>query len=140
MKQQIALLLLLFFLLSLAWEVPHSYLYDWNKAPLENNVQDYIPRVLKATVGDFIFLSLIFIAIALLNKNPIWINKPSKSDYTLIIISGIIIAILIEIRGLAEPRWAYNELMPTIFGIGLTPLIQLVITFLLALWITNLQP
>lgn len=131
-------LLLMFFLLSLLWEVSHSLLYDWNTLPLKNDVYFYIPKILGATLGDFFILSFIFLGISLLNKNLIWIYKPSILDYSLIIISGIIISIIIEIRGIYFlGKWSYNTFMPTIFGMGITPLIQLAVTSLLALLVVK---
>lgn len=135
MKKQLIVLLILFFLINLFWEISHSLLFDWNLPPLQNNVEYYIPRILFSTFGDFIILTIIFAVISLKNKSWKWINKPSKTDYFMIVLLGIIFAIFIEIRASIQGKWHYSELMPTIFGIGLTPLIQLFTTFLLALWL-----
>lgn len=135
MKKQLIMLFVLFFLLNLFWEISHSLLFDWNQSPLQNNVEFYIGRILFSTFGDLVILTLIFAVISLKNKSIQWINKPSRIDYMLVIILGIIFAIFIEIRASIQGKWHYTELMPTIFGIGLTPLIQLFTTFLLALWL-----
>lgn len=44
------------------------------------------------------------------------------------VLIGIFIAVLIEIRAILTGRWKYKEVMLTILGIGLTPLIQLAVT------------
>lgn len=137
MKKQFIILLILFFLLNLFWEISHSLLFDWNQSPLQNNVEFYIGRILFSTFGDLLILTLIFVVISLKNKSWKWVNKPSKIDYTLIIILGIIFAILIEIRASIQGKWHYTEFMPTIFGIGLTPLVQLFTTALIALWLVR---
>ena len=132
MKKQIFLFLSLSFLLNLLWEVSHSMLYQWNPTFAE-----YIPAILKASFIDFLILSAIFIAISLKNKNLAWINKPSKFNYILIVAATTIIAIFIEFEALQEGRWSYNQFMPTILGIGISPLIQLTLTMLLALWLAR---
>ncbi len=54
------------------------------------------------------------------------IDTPSrKNRYTLAVAACILIAIFIEYRALNEGRWAYSQLMPTLWGIGISPLIQL---------------
>ena len=40
---------------------------------------------------------------------------------------------MIEIINLNLGRWDYTKLMPTIFGIGISPLIQLVATAIISL-------
>jgi len=79
----------------------------------------------------------IFLFISLKNKTISWINKPKKSDYIIIIITGFIIAIFIETINLNLGRWAYKEIMPTIFGIGLSPLIQLPLTAVVSLYLVR---
>ena len=136
--RQIILMIILSFLLNLLWEVAHSMLYNWNKLPLQNNVYFYVPRILSATLGDLTILTLILIGVTLINKNLKWINAPSKADYFVITLGAIVIAIIIEIRGVYFfGRWSYNEFMPTIFGIGLSPLVQLAITTLIVIWLVR---
>lgn len=130
--KQIILLLILVFLLNLFWEVSHSLLYDWNPT-----ISSYIPVILRASFIDFIFITAIFLTITLKNKSTNWINKTSKLDYLIIISAGIAIAIIIEVRALTEGRWSYNSLMPTIFEIGISPLIQLALTSLIAVWLAR---
>ena len=138
MRKQIILFLVLAFSLNLVWEVSHSYLYDWDESPLKNNVQFYIPKILGATLGDLVILASIFLILSLIHQNLSWFNNLIPLDYIIITLLGLITAIIIEIRGVyLLNRWSYNELMPIIFGIGLTPLIQIVITTLLALWLSS---
>ncbi len=44
-------------------------------------------------------------------------------------------AAFIELRALAQGRWSYAESMPTVFTIGLSPLVQLALTGTLAVLI-----
>ncbi|MFH1307329.1 MAG: hypothetical protein ABIH72_00575 [archaeon] len=137
MKKRILHTLLLIFLaailVSLLWELGHSKLYDWNKEPLKNDFNFYIYRILKSTIGDGIFILLIFLLNSLFRHNFKWISEPRKRDFFILAVLGIAFAILIEIRARMMNLWSYNELMPTIFGIGVTPLIQLAATSMIIL-------
>ncbi len=135
----IVLFLILAFLLNLFWEISHSPLYDWSKEPLRNDVNYYIPRILYSSAGDLFLIIIIFSLLSIKNKNIIWINKPKKIDYLIIIISGLVLAVFIELRAITEGRWFYSSYMPALFGIGLTPLFQLAATFIIALVIIRIN-
>ena len=138
MVGDIILLLMLFWMVSLTWEVFHSLLYNWDKKPLKNKVEYYIPRILWSTLGDLGLLSSVFVIVSLINFGFSWIYNLGWLDYLLIFVLGLSKAILIEIRGLSEPRWAYKKVMPTVFGIGLSPLVQLFCTFLICIFLLRL--
>ena len=134
-KKKLILVLSLIFLISLFWEVSHSFLYNWNILPLENDVYYYVPKIIYSSLGDLVLISIIFFIVSLKNKRISWIDKPNKLDYLIIILSGIIVAVFVEVRADIYNKWSYNELMPILFGVGLTPLIQLAATALIALWL-----
>lgn len=46
-------------------------------------------------------------------------------------------AIVIETVALAEARWGYNDLLPTVGRVGLSPLLQLPVTGLAAWWFAS---
>jgi len=94
-----------------------------------------MPILLRASITDLILISAIFLIVTAKNKNIKWINKPSKLDYATIVILGILTATVIELNALTLGRWSYVSSMPTVFGIGLSPLIQLATTSLIALWL-----
>ncbi len=119
---------ILSYLLNLLWEVAHSALYNWDKLPLKNDVYSYIPRILGAALGDAFIISLIFLLNCLLRKGCKWITYPEKRDYIILIICGLLSSVIIELNALFSESWSYSQYMPLIFGIGLTPLIQLAIT------------
>ena len=133
----IILLVVLAFSINLVWEVSHSVLYDWDKEPLQNNAYFYISRILFSTAGDLLLLTMIFVAVSLKNKNISWIQKPKKFDYFLIAILGIVFAVFIEKRAEILHLWSYNANMPLIYGMGLTPLIQLALTGIFVLWLMD---
>lgn len=125
------------YLINLLWEVAHSALYDWNKAPLQNSVYYYIPRILYSTLGDAVVITLVFAFLAVQNKGLVWIHMPSAKDYAVFVAAGLIFAILIELRAASENRWSYNQYMPVVIGIGLTPFVQLAVTGLVTLFVVR---
>jgi hypothetical protein len=132
-KKQILLLIALGFLFNLFWEISHSFFYDWNKLPLHNNVYFFISKILYSTFGDLILLTTIFAIVSLRNMNFKWIQNPRKSDYLKIATLGFVFSFLIELRAINQGRWFYNAMMPTIYGIGIFPLVQLAIIGILVL-------
>lgn len=130
----IFIVFILSYLVNLFWEVTHSLLYNWNQLPLHNNIYFYIPKILGATLGDAVIILIIFLLNSLFRKGIDWIYSVDKRDYIIFILFGLIFAIGIEIRAIIMNLWTYNQYMPLIFGIGLTPLIQLSITGVIVLF------
>jgi len=135
LHKTIILFVVLAFSINLVWEVSHSVLYDWNKAPLHNDAYFYISRILYSTFGDLLFLTMIFVAVSLKNKNLSWIENPRKEDYLKVAALGFLISFLVEKRAETLHLWSYNSNMPLILGIGITPLIQLALTGIFVLWL-----
>ncbi len=117
------------FLLNFAWENLHFSLYAGNAIGIQNHVL----LMLYAAFVDAFWIFIAFIFARLVNKELAWKLK------NLILFSGLLIfvALLIEIRALNVGRWVYSESMPLIFGIGLSPLIQLAVTGLLSVFISE---
>jgi len=126
------LLILLVFLFNLFWEYLHSGLYV--SSMLE---ESYWKTILLASLGDVMYVGLIFVIVSLKNNGLRWIEKSRKVDYILIWILGILIAIFVELKAAYLGKWSYTSVMPTIFGIGISPLLQLAVTASLALWIVG---
>ena len=128
-KKKIIFFALIVLVLNLIWEFSHYQLY---------NDLTGIPQTLHiiiASFSDVFWVFIIFFCVFLINRGIEWMENPTKKDYFLIVIFGLVIAILIEIINLNLGRWAYKEIMPTILGIGLSPLLQLAITGVLSLLI-----
>ncbi|MDP3918885.1 MAG: hypothetical protein Q8Q35_03235 [Nanoarchaeota archaeon] len=116
------------FLLNLCWEVSHSVLYDWTILPLKNEFGYYVGRILFSTLGDALAILAIFLIINFIQ---------TKFKYYIMIGLGLLYSIIIEIKAKMLNSWTYNEYMPLIFGLGLTPLIQIAITGVLTLLIID---
>lgn len=126
-----SIIFLIGFILNAIWELSHYQLYyDLS------GISKY-PHLLLATITDAVIILLIFMVILFIhrNRNMKWVSKPRWLDHLIIILIGMGIAIFIELRALRIERWAYKASMPTIFGIGLSPLLQLAITGILTLLI-----
>lgn len=131
-KINILYLSLIILILNLIWEFSHYILY------IDLSGIAPIPHLILASFTDVLLILAIFTVISLKNKNLTWIKKPKKIDYLIILSLGVIISSIIELRVLNIGRWVYTELMPTIFNIGLSPLIQLFTTAILALHLNKL--
>ncbi len=127
-KSRLLILALIVLALNIIWEFSHYRLYtDLTGIPSNTHL-------IMASFADLILISLIFSINSILRRGINWIENPKKVDYFVIIILGMLIAGLIEIYSVSNGRWAYKEAMPTILGIGLSPLIQLFTTAIVGLW------
>jgi len=114
-------------ILNLIWEFSHHTLYiDLSGIPKYTHL-------IIASFTDMLILLSIFGIVSLKNRTFNWIRSPRKFDYLLITIFGFIIALFIEVINLSLGRWAYTPSMPTIFRIGVSPLIQLSLTGIVSL-------
>jgi hypothetical protein len=119
--------------LNLIWEFSHYRLY----IDLTG-----IPSTLHLIIASFTDLILVFIVfsfISIFRKSINWVKRPKKLDYIIIIVLSSLIAISIEIYSLSNGRWVYTDLMPIIFGIGLSPLIQLFTTGIISLILIRIK-
>ncbi|PJE73977.1 MAG: hypothetical protein COV02_00275 [Candidatus Terrybacteria bacterium CG10_big_fil_rev_8_21_14_0_10_41_10] len=113
--------------LNIIWEFSHHYLYiDLSGIP------KYFHLII-ASFADMIIVLGVFATVSLKNKNLNWLRNPRKSDYLMVISMGLIVAIFVEIINLKLGRWEYTSAMPTLFGIGISPLTQLALTGIISL-------
>ena len=127
--KKFSMLILIHLILNLIWEFAHSVLY---------NDTSGIPKTLHlitASLTDVVWIFLIFAIISLIYKKMDWMNNLKPSHYILTIVLGVIFSIIIELINLNLGRWSYLETMPTILGIGLSPLLQLAVTGIISLLI-----
>jgi len=131
-KKRIFSLALIILVLNLLWEFSHYQLYN-DLSSITGPI-----HLIVASFGDVGWVFLAIGLVSLINKNITWINSPKKKHYILTIIFTMLIAIGIEVVNVYFlKRWAYLETMPIIFGIGLSPLVQLAITGTFSLWLSN---
>ncbi len=129
----IIIFLLSTFLLNFFWESLHAvYLYKGYNLL----IKQYVNIISYVSFIDMLLLIGIFIVGILIWKNFFWFKNMNKKKYWYMVISTMLVAIVIEIKGIyLFHQWSYNKLMPTIFGIGISPLIQLTVTGLISIWL-----
>lgn len=131
----VLLIFLFAFLINFLWESIHAiFLYT---CCLNMRAPEFVRLISYASLIDSVIISGLFIIISFIS-GPYWIKNTRKKEAFIFIISALIVAIWIEYRGVyLLQKWQYSDLMPIIFGIGLSPMIQLIVTGFLTLSIAK---
>jgi len=111
------------FFVNLLWEVCHSQLYE---TCLRLPLKDYIPLITKASLNDGFFVVLFYWITTLFFKNANILENHAQLLFFLLI--GLIFAYIDEKVSLKLMRWQYSGAMPTILGVGITPLLEISLT------------
>jgi len=117
---------LISFLINLLWEIIHSRLYTTClKAPLKK----YIPLIVGASLKDGFWISLFFLVGVYIFEN---VNiLTNTTQFMLFIFLALAFSFVDEKISLKIKKWEYSKQMPKIFGVGITPLIEIAITGIL---------
>ena len=120
-KKMMLVILVLGFLLNLVWELVQMPLYK--DAPYTTS---HIAFCALASVADALMVLLIYLVLALIFKNPFWVQNIQWQRVVIVIVIGGVGAILSEMRHLSISSWAYDDSMPIIpmVNVGLSPLLQ----------------
>ena len=119
------------FILNFAWENLHFPLYAGNNI----GINSYWLLMIYASFIDLVYILSAYFLIALTSKKLNW--DLNLINIILFITILIIFSLLTEIRALSTGRWSYNPGMPVIFGLGVSPLVQLAVTGILAFFIAR---
>lgn len=117
-------------LLNLSWERVHIVLYRNYE-----RMKGRMPVFVFATLGDVLYTFFALALIALFKRDAVWFLNPTILDYAGLAILGFCIAIFVEYKAMALKRWEYTENMPCVFGIGLSPLVQMTVLLPLSVFI-----
>lgn len=109
--RNVPIILIVAYVLNLIWEKSHMVLYNIAAIPME---PWWI--LVRATFWDAVIISGVYLLVY---------TKDTKKRYILSACICLCIAIFIEQRAMLEGRWEYLPSMPLVFGMGLSPLIQL---------------
>jgi hypothetical protein len=122
-------------LLNYVWESNHAvYLYEAH----DFNAERYVRMLSYVSAVDGALILMIYLFMSLAWKDVLWLRKMSRRQAGVVFAAGLMIAAFIEYRKVFVLKaWSYTPLMLTVFGIGLSPLLQLSSTALLAFWITR---
>ncbi|MDP2722207.1 MAG: hypothetical protein Q8O72_05590 [Bacteroidales bacterium] len=123
------------FLVNFLWEALHAvYLYQEH----DFNASYYIRMLLYVSTVDGLIVLGMYLGVSIIWLNFFWIKAFMKKQLFVFTFIGIAVASIIEHLSVFHFRkWMYKENMPTIFDIGLSPLIQLSVTGLWAVWLTR---
>jgi hypothetical protein len=131
-------LLLIFmcsFMVNFIWESLHAvFLYEDH----DFNAMKYVPMVGYVSLIDGFLILGIYLFVAALWRDVAWIQEMNGKQICTVLIAGLLLAAAIEYRKVFVTKtWSYNRLMPTFFGLGLSPLLQLSSTGLWAFWLSG---
>lgn len=95
----------------------------------------------RAAGWDVVIGAAAFSAAALAGRRALWIQRRAWWPFAIYFAVGLGVTIAIERWAIAVGRWQYRDAMPTIAGIGLTPLVQWIVvpaTILVVVrWVTR---
>lgn len=133
-----AQLLAIVFLLNFFWESWHgSWLYRWHFTAglfAQMSVQSFVKLITYAAVIDTLVFCLLLAVGTWLWRDPDWVQTLNRRKVCLVVGLALAAALVIEFKAVfLWQQWQYDPLMPTIFGVGVSPLLQLPVTFLAAL-------
>jgi hypothetical protein len=117
------------FLANVAWEYSHLPLYTSYE-----HLGHGTALVLWASAGDVMYTFLVVLFVAICKRNELWFQKANMPEYILLGILGLATALFVEYKALALHRWAYTTAMPTLFGVGLSPMLQLTLLIPLSVY------
>ncbi len=118
------------FFLNLLWEVIHSQLYV---TCLEAPLKKYIPLIIFASIKDAFFITLFYLISVLIFNNQNILNNSFQIIFFIII--SLLFSFIDEKISLKQKRWQYTESMPTIFGVWISPLLEIAVTGVVSLWL-----
>ena len=122
-------------LLHFVWESLHLQLYSNYEA-----LGSGWTLILFATFGDMMYTLLIVLLIALVHGRLEWIQQPKRNDFMAIAFLGGLVACMVEYKALALHRWGYAAAMPIVpfLGVGLSPLLQMMLLTPLSVYVSRL--
>ncbi len=130
MEELLFKVFLLGFLLNVVWEMLHSQLYT---TCLEQTWTKNVPLLLKMSLKDGAWITLFYGTSVLFFQN--WNIFEHIWQLIFFIALGLAFGFIDESISIRLKRWEYAPAMPKIFGVGLTPLLEIPVTGILALLI-----
>ena len=129
--------LILFFsyVFNFVWESWHGvFLYENHNIPAE----EYVFMMNFVSMMDALVILGIYAGMSFFVKDFLWPKNLNKVNSTNFFIAGLLVSAIIEYVLVFKIKlWTYNKYMPTVFGIGLSPLIQLSTTGILSIIVSQ---
>ena len=119
------------FVLNFVWETLHI--------PLYTNYGDIgvLPLALYAAFGDVLYTLIVIAGVALYKHDACWMRRAQCRDYTALALLGLCVAVFVEYKAMLLHLWEYAPAMPTLFGFGLSPLLQMAVLLPLSAYISR---
>lgn len=124
------------YVLNFVWESLHAaFLYEGHASFM---AVTYVRMIAYVSAIDGALIVGIYFLVMLLWRDMLWICSMGSTHLSAVFMAGLAVAALIEYRKVfLLGAWSYTPLMPTLFGIGLSPLLQLSVTGVAAFWLTQ---
>lgn len=106
------------------WEMAQAGLFVGMK---EQPIAQSAVRCFKAALGDVVITAIAFAPAALSVRRIHWPLMSTFVAPVVCVATGLVITIRFEKFALATSRWAYAPEMPTLFGIGISPIAQWIV-------------
>lgn len=131
---RVATLVVITYALHFAWEMAHAKWFATMDALPFWTATAWCAR---AAFWDVAISGSAYAAAVLTARRARWIHEPRPLALFVYFVVGLAITIAVEQSALATGRWRYAPDMPTLGGIGLTPLSQWVVVPLLIVGIAR---
>ena len=113
--------------------VPLNFVWELAQMPLyveDGKLLEFAAHCIVPSLGDGVIVLIIFGMGWWVLRRADWFVRPRASAYALMLVTGLIIAVLIEwiaVYGLG--RWSYTARMPIlpVLGVGLSPVLQMLL-------------
>lgn len=122
-------LFVLGFLLNMTWEVWHSQLYT---TCLQQSWTKNVRLLTIMSLKDALFIVLFYLISFAIVREYMPATIPQVAPHVLFVFFALIFSFIDEKIAIARNRWEYSLSMPTLFGVGITPLLEIAVTGLLA--------
>lgn len=123
------------FLLNFFWESLHGFsLYTGHIIDSDK----YVYMMTNMAFGDATTILTIYIFCAFFMKDILWFKAMNLKMGVIFFIIGLGVAVVAEYRAVyMTHEWHYNNKMPIVLGVGLSPFLQLSVTGVISLWLTK---
>jgi len=99
-------------------------------------LEGFLPVYVYATLGD-VFYTFVGVLIATIFCGARLFRAPRLREYALLALIGLLIALFVEVKAQFLGRWQYSDAMPLIYGLGLSPLLQMTVLLPLSVFIST---
>ena len=122
-------------LIHFVWEVMQVPLYEGMAAG------EHWPAVLRCTraaAGDAAISLGAYAGAAARARDPFWLRSPTAPPLLVFLTIGLLVTVVLEWLNVYQwARWSYAPSMITVFGVGLSPLLQWTLLPPLTLWLSR---